>query len=215
MTLAHYENSAGDLIESLPDEQKTQLAQIGKSIVDVTHGLEAIDRIERMISRDSSYLNKLNPPYYEGFKPESGKLFALVFTQPLEATLFSPYDVDNGCRSGVSHHKRNFKLDIKSGKPVVFLAQSIFPFAKNAYGKIINGYQYNGVGHGAPSITLEPNFRTGSVDGVTLGQVNYQQALKLLSGEAVIAGFVPEEIADQVEEIRRLQARQFQDGSRL
>ena len=206
MTLSHYETSP--LIESLSGEQGEQFAKIGESIVKVSLAHQNIDNLQRIIARESSYLYQFKPGYGEALKPEPDKLFAVVLTEPVEFTIYSPYMVDNGCRSGISSNKYIYTPQIREDKPTVFLAASVTPYAYDYHGELLNGYQFNAPGHMGLNLVLEPNIQQGTVDGVELGQVDYFQAAKLLEGQAIMAGMSEEAVARQRETVNDLIAGQ-------
>lgn len=201
MTLPQHESTP--LIETLNEEQSQLFAKIGESIVRVSIGVENIHNTERLIARDSAFLYQYKN---EAIQPEEEKLFVVKFTEPQEHTFYSPYFMDNGCRSGWGNHSYILEIEPSQEKPTLFLASSVYAYAYDYHSQLLNGYQFNGIAD--IQLTLNPNLKTGLVDGVEIGQVDYWSAEKLLSGEAEMAFVDDEQLEAQRSAVQKLIASQ-------
>lgn len=170
---------AGVSFEKLPNDQEELLRTLGDAVLRVSQGLQAIENIERVISKDSSYLFRFRNG--ESIEPDQGMLFALKITDKSAVEISRARNVDNGCRSGVSYDQLDH--EIVTALPEMFYAKSYQAYAYASQGHMHKGYQFNGPN--GVTLTTDSNELTGAPDGVEVGQISIEQAINAVEGGLV------------------------------
>src|SRR3990167_203582 len=141
-----HEDSVGR-IEPISSELKATLAEVGRSILSITQGEEAISALRTSMAPARRFLDGYRYRD-ESIRPEPGKLFILVFNRPLPVSIYFSKQVGSGCSSGMSSD--TYEIVAETGN--VFIADSLTPFAHDYHRTFLSGYQFNSPGHSAPSL---------------------------------------------------------------
>lgn len=178
-------------INRLSDTQEEQLRSIGEKVLRVTRGLEAIESINQVISKEKNEILKYEE---KPIRAELGSYFAITIKDPDVITMYGTRMIDNGCRSGVVFDKLEGVIKENNDEaqlPLMFFATSIIPRAQvYHYVDIIYGYEFLGPDGYSIDLDLDRQNR-GKPLGVELGTVTFEKAYSLI-GEGKVALPLPD-----------------------